>query len=165
MGYMVDLEEIIGQSKFGYLVGISQPAVSGLVARGVLKEGGTLRQWLLDYTGNLREQAAGRASSGDLDLVSERARLAKAQADGKELENAVKRDEYAPYHLLTQALAQMSHEVVSIMEALPVKLKKISDRLTAEDLDLIEREIVKARNAAADVRLRDGDLDTGDDLG
>lgn len=41
-----------------------------------------------------REQAAGRASqSGDFDLVAERARLAKEQADEKALRNAMTRGE------------------------------------------------------------------------
>ena len=36
---MIDLNEQIRQSDFGTLVGISQPAVSDLVTRGVLKHG------------------------------------------------------------------------------------------------------------------------------
>ncbi len=43
------------------------------------------------YIENIREQAAGRASAGELVLSDERARLAKEQADAKEMENAVMR--------------------------------------------------------------------------
>lgn len=152
---MIDLNWKIDQSGFGRVVGISQPAVSGLVSRGVLRESGTLGEWLLDYCGNLREQAAGRASMGDLDLVAERARLAKEQADAVALKNAIARNEYAPYALLTEALARVSGVLVSILEALPVKLKKTSKRLTSEDLKLIEQEIVKARNLAAAIQLEE----------
>jgi phage terminase Nu1 subunit (DNA packaging protein) len=83
------------QKNFADVVGISQPAVSDLVARGVLK-GNSLREWIRSYCAHLREVAAGRAagnSSGELDLVRERARLAKEQADAQAMKNKADRRE------------------------------------------------------------------------
>jgi phage terminase Nu1 subunit (DNA packaging protein) len=83
----------MNQKEFGDLVGVSQPTVSNLVSRGILK-GNTPREWIREYCEHLREMAAGRAASGsdgDLDLVRERARLAREQADAQAMKNAVER--------------------------------------------------------------------------
>ena len=55
-------------------------------------KGYDLRQARLDYISHLREMAAGRYS-GELNLQEERARLAKEQADAKEMENMIERGE------------------------------------------------------------------------
>ena len=51
---MTDLNSTCTQAQFGDLVGIGQPAVSDLLARGVIQPGNTAGQWLLDYTSHLR---------------------------------------------------------------------------------------------------------------
>ena len=92
----MDLSDVIGQAQFGELVGISQPAVSELVKRGVLTPGACAAVWLLEYCGNLREQAAGRQSEGGMNLATERARLSRAQAEIAELNLRMKRGEVVP---------------------------------------------------------------------
>ena len=79
-------------------LGVSQPVVAKLVAAGVFLPTGARGGLDLDacrkaYLSRLREEAAGRAAHGgadgepeELDLVAERARLAKAQADRIEME-------------------------------------------------------------------------------
>ena len=74
------------QTRFAAIVGITQPRASQLVAAGVLTEGAPLGDWLKAYCSWLRDQAAGRTSeNGPLDLVQERARLSKEQADLAEM--------------------------------------------------------------------------------
>ncbi|MDR1661226.1 MAG: hypothetical protein LBR95_02190 [Azoarcus sp.] len=96
----------MSQDEFGKLVGITQPAVSDLVKRGILT-GKNAREWILQYCQHLREIAAGRASkNGDgLDLVAERARLAKAQADAQEMKNLVERRQLIPADEIEPRLA------------------------------------------------------------
>jgi phage terminase Nu1 subunit (DNA packaging protein) len=78
----MNLDLPTNQIRFAELVGITQPRVSQLVAADVLTKGATLGEWLKAYCHWLREQAAGRASEGgELNIVQERARLAKEQAD------------------------------------------------------------------------------------
>lgn len=48
------LESPCSQEEFGKLVGISQQAVSKLVARGVLKPGQSAQHWLDRYLSHLR---------------------------------------------------------------------------------------------------------------
>ncbi|HAX19136.1 MAG TPA: hypothetical protein DCY64_02490 [Hydrogenophaga sp.] len=50
----IDLDEPCTQAQFGWLVGISQQAVSKLAASGVLKPGQTTQHWLDRYLSHLR---------------------------------------------------------------------------------------------------------------
>lgn len=141
------------QTQFAELVGVSQQAISSLVGRGVLNSGDTGAVWLKHYCENLREQAAGRASMGDLDLVQERARLAKEQADRVEMQNQISRREVAPVNLLEVVLAKVARQIVANLEAIPVQLKRNSTTISQEDLNYITSEIIKARNIAANMEL------------
>ncbi len=149
------MKEQITQKAFGEMVGVSQPAVSDLVARGVLKAGDSAGAWLLSYCGNLREVAAGRVASGDLDLAAERARLARAQADKIEMQNAERRRELAPAYLIEEVLAKAGAKVAGILDAIPGAIKRRELNLSAESVKVIQTEIAKARNMAAAVSLDD----------
>jgi len=146
---MVDLQSPMKQGDFGQLVGISQQAVSDLVRRDVLFPGAAGGMWLQQYCAHLREQAAGRAAAGELDLAAERARLARAQSERIEMQNAETRRESAPVVLLEIAVATMGRKVAAVLEAIPVKIKRRSKNLSAEDIEIITAEITKARNIAA----------------
>lgn len=146
---MVDLQTPMKQGDFGQLVGISQQAVSDLVRREVLLPGAVAAIWLHQYCAHLREQAAGRAAAGELDLAAERARLARAQSERIEMQNAETRRESAPVVLLELAVATIGRKVAAVLEAIPVKIKRRSKNLTAEDIEIITAEINKARNIAA----------------
>lgn len=149
---MFDLSSQVSQSAFGALVGISQPAVSDLISRGVLVNGGNAGEWLIAYCAHIREVAAGRATIGDLDLATERARLASEQADKVAMQNAIMRREYAPVSLLANSVAKTGRQIAVILEAIPVQLKRRSS-ISIEDLEYITTDIVKARNLAANMRL------------
>lgn len=156
------LNEPITQGQFAELVGVTQQAISDLVNRGTLRRGDTAGAWLISYCANLREQAAGRASTGDLDLVQERARLAKEQADKVAMGNAVERRELAPVSLMEVILAKLGRQIIGILEALPVELKRNCPHLTADDIKTIQAEIIKARNYAANIELNLNILDDND---
>lgn len=107
------------------------------------------------YIRALREQAAGRAASGDLDLAAERAGLAKAQRERIEMQNAVTRKELAPVILIEEVLANAGSKVAGILDAIPGMIKRRVAGLSANDIDLIAGEVAKARNIAAEVSLED----------
>jgi phage terminase Nu1 subunit (DNA packaging protein) len=152
---VIDLSSQASQSEFGELIGVSQQAVSDLVSRGVLAVGSSAQAWLWAYCAHMREVAAGRATNGDLNLATERARLAREQADKVAMQNAVMRREYAPVSLLAHSVARTGRQIAVILEAIPVQLKRRSS-ISIEDLEFITTDIVKARNLAATMRL---DLD------
>ncbi len=154
---MFDLTVQITQAQFGELVGISQPAVSDLLSRGVMTEGQPCGVWLKQYCGNLREVAAGRLASGDLDLATERARLAREQADKIAMQNAQTRRELAPVVMMTEVLAKAGARVAGILDAIPGQVRRRLPQLPAAEIENITREIAKARNLCAAIRLDDLD--------
>lgn len=157
----MDMASRVTQQQFGLAVGISQPAVSDLLSRGVLTTGETAGEWLKEYCAHLRETAAGRMASGDLDLAAERARLAKEQADRVSMQNAVTRGELAPVYLIEEVLAKAGVRAGKILEAIPGMVKRRVPALTSSDVNAIADEIAKARNVAASVCLADLDVDRG----
>ncbi|MFZ6724696.1 terminase small subunit [Undibacterium sp. MH2W] len=156
---MVNLSESLTQSEFGALVGISQQAVSDLVQRKILAAGHPGNIWLIDYCAHIREQAAGRAAAGDLDLASERAALAKVQRERIEMQNAITRRELAPIATLEFALATVGRKVAAVLEAIPIEIKRRTKNLAREDFDILVAEITKARNIAATANFETDETD------
>jgi phage terminase Nu1 subunit (DNA packaging protein) len=85
------------QSEISSKLGINVATFKDFVARGIIEERDrgqyTLEECAKQYLSHLREIAAGRMTSDGLNLADERARLAKEQADAKEMENMVERGE------------------------------------------------------------------------
>ena len=113
------------------------------------------------YIRNLREQAAGRATIGDLDLATERAGLAKAQRERIEMQNAVTRKELAPVALITQVLAKTAAKIAGQFDAIPGLVRRRAPQFGADVIGLIADEIAKIRNTVAQMSL--ADLNRDDD--
>ena len=131
------------------MVGITQPAVSAMVADGRLQvEGLSLGDALQAYCQRLRDQAAGRVGSevGGLDLVQERAALAREQREGQAIKNAVARREYAPVGLLSDVLALASSAVVDRFDQLEGAMRKACPDLPDDAKTTVQQVIASARN-------------------
>lgn len=115
------------------------------------------------YIRELREQAAGRAAAGDLDLATERARLAKEQADKVAMQNAVTRGDLAPVVLIEDVLTRAAARVAGIFDAIPGMVRRRVPKLSTDELDLIAGEIAKARNVVAAMSLADLDQAEAED--
>jgi phage terminase Nu1 subunit (DNA packaging protein) len=152
---MTDLDCSITQAAFGELVGISQPAVSDLISRGVLATGDHARVWLLAYCGHLREIAAGRDPDGD--LAAARTRLANESADKVALENAIKRREFAPVAILEVILADVARQVATRLDALVPQIKRRLPDLPNTVLTQLSAEIHTCRDLCAAVNMQDAD--------
>lgn len=159
-----DMNISMKQDAFGALVGISQQAVSDLLARGVLSPGRPAGVWLHEYCGHLRETAAGRLAEGGLDLATERALLAREQRRRIALENAVTIKELAPVAMMTEVLAKAGARMGGIFDGIVPKLRRRNTNLSAAELDIVAAEIAKARNYVASMSLADIDepLDESD---
>lgn len=145
---MLDLSQPCTQAEFGDLVGISQQAVSEFVRVAALGPGVPAGQMLVAYCERLREMAAGRMSeAGGLDLVQERAALAREQRIGYEIKNAVARKEFAPVALLAETLAAASEAVVERFDHLPGMLRKACPDLPEAARDQVMAAVAEARNA------------------
>jgi phage terminase Nu1 subunit (DNA packaging protein) len=142
------MDEPISQAEFAQLIGVSEARVSQLIADGVLTRGETALEWLNGYCERLRDQAAGRMGSevGGLDLVQERAALAREQREGQAIKNAVARKEYAPVGLLADVLGMASSAVVDRFDQLEGSLRKACPDLPDEAKATVMTVIAQARN-------------------
>ncbi len=131
----MNLDDAITQKAFADLVGLSEARVSQLASDGVLVRGDTCRAWLLAYCERLRDQAAARLGNtpDGLDLVQERAMLARHQGGMAELKLAEMRGEL----IRTDAVrAAWAARIVSTREALLQIPARIAPVLAAEN-DLV----------------------------
>lgn len=140
------LDAPISQAEFAQIVGISEARVSTLISEGVLTKGENAHSWLLGYCDRLRDMAAGRHSAGGLDLVQERAALARSQREAQELKNAVARGEYAPIGLLADVLGQAASAVVDRMDQVEGDLRKACPDLPEDARVVVLRTLANARN-------------------
>lgn len=136
----------ISQAEFAQIVGISEARVSTLISEGVLTKGDNAHSWLLGYCDRLRDMAAGRHSAGGLDLVQERAALARSQREAQELKNAVARGEFAPIGLLADVLGQAASAVVDRMDQVEGDLRKACPDLPEDARVVVLRTLANARN-------------------
>lgn len=137
----VDLSGPVTQAEFAELVGISQPAVSQLIAAGVLADGAPALLWLQAYVSRLREQAAGRSQA----LATERAALARSQREGQEIKNAAARKEFAPIAVLGDVLGMASAGVSDRIDALRGDLRRRCPELSEAALGVIDGVLADAR--------------------
>ena len=130
------------------MVGVSEARISQLMADGVMARGETAHQWLLAYCDRLRDQAAGRAGSeaGGLDLVQERAALAREQRISQELKNQISRGEYAPVGLLADVLGKAAGAVVDRFDQLEGALRKACPGIDDLVMTTVMHTVAGARN-------------------
>ena len=141
------LDAHISQAEFAQMVGVSEASISKRVSDGVLTRGECAHAWLIAYCEHLRDQAAGRLGETlGLDLVQERAGLARAQREAQEIKNAVARGEYAPIGILADVLALASSAIVDRLDQLEGQLRKACPDLSEEARLVILRVIADARN-------------------
>ncbi|MGY6214972.1 terminase small subunit [Methylolobus aquaticus] len=98
------------------------------------------------YIRRLREQAAGRATSGDLSLSEERAGLAREQKLLARIRKRRELGEWAPIENITLVLSRVTSQMASTFDGIPVQLKRRFPGVTAEQMGVIREELAKARN-------------------
>ena len=127
---------------------VSEARVSQMVADGLVEKGDTLLRQLRMVCHHLREVAAGRQGGevGGLDLVQERAALAREQRIAQELKNRVARGEYAPIGLLSDVLGQASGAVVDRFDQLEPAMRKACPDLPDDALTTLQAVLAGARN-------------------
>jgi len=140
------------QSEIAHHLGLSTKYLGELLDRGVI-ERKPRGQYDLDearasYIANLREVAAGRAANGDLDLGEERARLAKEQADAKEMENSIARGELVYIDDVASEIEKQLVKVKTKLLGVPTKAAPEAHACATvkEVQSLLEAKVVEALN-------------------
>lgn len=152
----------VNKAQLSEIFGVTQATLTTWQKRGlpIQSEGGPGQSHVYDTKDVIRwfvnfeiDRKFGHAEhvTEALNKDYEQARLAKAQADGKEIENQIKRGELAPVELMTRVLAQVASQITAVLDSIPQKIKRNVPKLTASDIDIIKREIVKTQNAAANI--------------
>jgi len=145
---MIDLESKATQEGIATVVGVTQQAISAMMKEGKLPSSGALGELILAYCQRLREQAAGRSSGefGGLDLVQERAALAREQRIAQALKNAVSKGEYAPIGLLADVLGRAASAVVDRMDQVDGQLRKACPDMPEDARTTVLAVMANARN-------------------
>ncbi len=145
----VDLDAPATQAEFARITGIDQAAVSRMVGT-VLTNGASLQTWIQELLKHRGELAAGRSGG----LASERERVARAQAERIERENALKAGLLVPAEQITVALADVAAQMVPVLEGLPGRIRKRAPTATVAMIKVVEDEVVRARNLLAAIEPR-----------
>lgn len=136
----------IGGADLCELLDISPAALTDFHQRGLAVKlghdaydlGATVRA----YTGHLRGIAAGRGGEEHVNtLTSERARLAKEQADAQAMKNAALRGDLVAAAEVVREWGDVLRKVRAAMLAVSSRLRSALPHLTAADAATIDREI------------------------
>ena len=84
------------------------------------------------------------ATAGDME--AERLRLTSAQAEGQELKNELAKGKTAPMEIITLSLSTVAGAASGILDSLPLNIKRQYPELTAQMIEAIKRQCVKAQN-------------------
>ena len=126
-------------------MGVTQPAISAMMADRRLPQNGTWLELIRAYVGQLRKTAAGPGEEVS-ELARQKTLLIKAQTEAQDLKNAVARGEYAPIGILADVLALASSAIVDRLDQLEGQLRKACPDLPEEARTVILRVIADARN-------------------
>jgi len=133
--------------------------LSERAVRDVLEEQGlnhkqsTLDQIRVAYIRHLREIAAGRGGSDGVELVKERALLAREMRIAKAMQNAERRAELAPVAVLEQVLASTGAKIGKILATIKGEIRRRFPQLTSADLVAVDEVVSKAMAQAAGLSL------------
>ncbi len=127
------------------LLSLSPAMLSELKKRGIAVHRGqnayVLRATTRAYVEHLRGVAAGRGGEEHVtSLTAERARLAKEQADGQAMKNALRRGELVEAVEVERAWSDILRQVRARVLAVPSRLRQ-SLSLTPLDAERIDREL------------------------
>ena len=84
-------------------------------------------------------------------LTQERLRLTAAMADSQELKNEVKRARLVPVEFAVFALSRMAAQVGSLLDTIPLKMRRRHPELDVRHVESMQREIAVTRNTAAEL--------------
>jgi phage terminase Nu1 subunit (DNA packaging protein) len=157
------------QKELAQHLDLTDRQVRYLLADGILPtsrgNGGlNLQHCRLAYCRYLRGLNSGqvKAEAGDLvkdgidplveyHLMKEKVRLTKAQAVAQEKKNEVMEQQLIPVEIATFVLSKVASQIASLLDTVPLKLRRKHPEMDPRHLESLEREIALARNLMAQV--------------
>lgn len=159
---------IVTGDELGAWLGVARRTITDYAVEGKVIKAGRgfdLRASVTAYCAHIREIAAGRSNGEDgLDLVAERARLAKEQADAQEMKNALMRGELLKRGDVDAAVAAAFARVRARLISVPAKLAPVVMTMdgTAEAQAAIRDAIYEALRELSETAVTDLCGDDGD---
>ncbi|MBF0448702.1 MAG: terminase small subunit [Magnetococcales bacterium] len=143
---------------------LSDRQVRNLISSGVLpkhkgRAGYSLddaRRAYIDFLKSKKKEPEKMEDDGSLDLTQERARNLQVDTELKERKRDQVDRTVAPIHLVEWLISGIGTKISAILGAIPQNVKRRVPRLTSVEVGLIESEIVKCQNLAANMTV---DLD------
>lgn len=139
---------------------ISTRRIRGLLKGGILPPrkgpGGldleSFRKTYIDY---LRGCGSRKIKIDEEEIKLDKARTLKVLEAYRKLkrENDLGDKTVAPVGLITDALAKTAVQIVPIMDALPLQMKRMNPGLTGHDIHIVKKAIAKCRNVMADAEI------------
>ncbi len=131
-------------------IGASTRTVRELAGRDIVVRSGRekyqLKESIIAYVSYLREVAAGRgpaSGAGGLDLVAERARLAREQADAQAMKNDITRGEVVPVAYAAADLGRRCARIRTRLLAIPSETAvRVQRAKTAPKTESIIRDVI-----------------------
>lgn len=155
---------IVSKSKLCEILGVVDPTITRYVndgmpmksrgSRGIPSEFNTqdVVTWLIRRE-TVKVGSKTSETGETIDLYLEQARLTKAKADAQELKNELERRQVAPVQVMTDSIVKVGASAVAILASLKLSVKRKLPYLKNTELDIIETEVARARNAIADMEL------------
>jgi phage terminase Nu1 subunit (DNA packaging protein) len=155
---------IVTVEQLARLLDVTPRRVQQLVAKGRLRKAAhghySLLPAIQGYIRHLKQQIASGSGAA---LTTERARLAREQADRVAMQNAVQRKELAPLSLIEETIAKSAAQTSKKLESIVPQIKRRLPDMPPVALKIIEEEIDAACSLAASIRLKDLDEPAEDD--
>lgn len=132
------------QQELATILEESQPAISKLIAKGVLTPGADLQQWLAEYGRHMREIAAGwQSKDGTLDRMAEAALLDRRKRELLEMEIEEKKNQLIPIASITEAITFISGVIKTKLLGIPNGFRQRVPQLSAKHVDLLHALIAE----------------------
>lgn len=71
----------------------------------------------------------------------------------KKRQNDIEEQKVASVHVLTVALEKVASQIIPILDALPLEMKRMNPNLTGHDIQLVKKAIAKCRNLVAELEI------------
>ncbi|MEO0957086.1 MAG: terminase small subunit [Pseudomonadota bacterium] len=146
-------DRLVSARELAPWLGLSTPRVNELARQGSIKRHDgrkyALREAIVSYIATLREGQLGRTNSHP-DLLEEKARLTRAQADKAEIQLAQTRGDLVKVDDVERAWSATLRDVRAGMLAVPSRVQQRLAHLTAHDVSEIDREVREVLAEIAD---------------
>lgn len=159
--FPMGLPDVVSTSDLEQLLGLSRSSIASLERKGIIDRVGHGRYPLIPtvsrYCAHLREAAAGRApDERRLTLEEERARLARAQTEKVETENARLRKELLPAVEVDAAMeASFARVKASLLQMIPRLAQDGHNKDVATLRKIIRQRVNEALEELAETHIHD----------